>query len=55
MPRDINRGTSVPPVITAGAAVARRNAQLFKALWLEFLRLFCPIKKRWHRLRAGGS
>ncbi len=35
MQSDINCGTGVPPVITAGTAVPRRDTQLFKSLCIE--------------------
>jgi len=35
MQSDINCGTGVPPVITAGMAVPRRDAQLFKLFCID--------------------
>jgi hypothetical protein len=35
MQSDTNCGTGVPPVITAGTAVPRRDAQLFKSFCID--------------------
>jgi hypothetical protein len=36
---DINRGTGVPPVITAGTAVPRKDAPLLKSLCIAVPRV----------------